>query len=71
MKCAAAVLQTTDVELEWLGVTGDLGMPKFIPYLPKPYQDRLEARIEREATKFWVRFSRVQKAKASKRKKTR
>lgn len=28
-------------------------MPKFLPYLPKPLQDRIEALVERPATKFW------------------
>jgi hypothetical protein len=37
MQCAAAVLESTDVELEWLGQKGDLGMPRFLPQLPKPY----------------------------------
>jgi hypothetical protein len=33
--------------------TEDLGMPKFLPALPKRHQDRLEALVEREADKFW------------------
>ena len=37
-----------------LGEKGDLGMPKFLPDLPKPQQDRLEAIVEREATKWHV-----------------
>jgi hypothetical protein len=42
-------------------------MPKFLPSLPKPHQDRLEAMVEREATKFWRSAKRAHKAKTSKR----
>jgi hypothetical protein len=69
MKCAAAVLESVKPELAWLGTKGDLGMPKFVPNVPKPYQDRLEAIVEREATKFWRRGERARTAKASKRQK--
>jgi hypothetical protein len=71
MKCAGAVLESAKLKLEWLGQTEDLGMPKFLPALPKPHQDRLEAMVEREATKFWRRIERAHKAKTSKRKRTR
>ena len=67
MKCADAVLQSEKLKLEWLGQTEDLGMPKFLPALPKPHQARLEAMVEREATKFWRSVERAHKAKASKR----
>ena len=40
-------------------------MPKFLPYLPKPQQDRLEALMEREADKFWRGVERAHKAKTS------
>ena len=53
-------------KLEWLSQTEDLGMPKFLPALPKPHQDRLEAMVEREATKFGRRIERAHKAKTSK-----
>jgi hypothetical protein len=66
MKCAAAVLESTKPELTWLGESGDLGMPKFLPELPKPHQDRLQAIVEREATKFWQRVERTHKARISK-----
>jgi hypothetical protein len=46
-----------------------LGMPKFLPSLPKPYQDRLEAMVEREATRFWRSVERAHKAKSTKRSK--
>jgi len=36
MKCAGAVLESCSVELIWLGQKGDLGMPRFLPDLPKP-----------------------------------
>jgi len=71
MKCAAAVLESTKPELAWLGEKGDLGMPKFLPDLPKPQQNRLEAMVEREATKFWRRAERVHKAKGAKESKGR
>jgi hypothetical protein len=70
MKCAGAVLESAKLKIEWLGQTEDLGMPKFLPALPKPHQDRLEAMVEREATKFWRRIERASKAKTSKRKRT-
>jgi hypothetical protein len=65
IKCAAAVLESSEQELAWLGKKGDLGMPKFLPDLPKPQQNRLEAMVEREATKFWRRAERVHRAKRS------
>jgi hypothetical protein len=66
MRCAAAVLESTKPELAWLGDKGDLGMPKFLPELPNPQRDRLEAMVEREATKFWRGVERAQKAERSK-----
>ncbi|HKG99386.1 MAG TPA: hypothetical protein VKB08_01505, partial [Bradyrhizobium sp.] len=48
------------------GEKGDLGMPKFLPALPKSQRDRLEAMVEREATKFWRGVERAHKAKRSK-----
>jgi hypothetical protein len=72
MKCADAVLQSSTVKLEWFGQTDDLGMPKFLPAaLPKPQQDRLEAMVEREATKFWRGVERAHKAKRSRESKGR
>jgi len=71
MKCAAAVLESSQRELAWLGGKGDLGMPRFLPDLPKPQRNRLEAMVEREATKFWRRAERVHKAKRSKGSKSR
>jgi Domain of unknown function (DUF6968) len=67
MQCAGAVLESATPRLEWLGQAKDLGMPKFLPPLPKPEQDRLEAMIEREAIKFWRSTERAHKAKRSKR----
>ena len=65
MKCADLLLESARPKLLWLGQKGDLGMPKFLPYLPKPRQDRLEALVEREATKFWRGVERAHKAKRS------
>jgi hypothetical protein len=42
MKCAAAILESTRPKLDWSGEKGNLGMPKFLPDLPKPQQGRLE-----------------------------
>jgi hypothetical protein len=69
MKCADAELLSSKLKLEWLGQTDDLGMPKFLPSLPKPYQHRLEAMVEREATRFWRSVERAHKAKSAKRSK--
>jgi len=71
MKCAAAVLESTTPELVWLGEQGDLGLPKFLPELPKRQQDRLEALVEREATKFWRSVERTYRAMTSKESKAR
>lgn len=65
MKCVDAVLQSAKLKLEWLGQTEDLGMPKFLPALPKSHQDRLEALVEREATKFWRSVERAHKLKSA------
>jgi hypothetical protein len=69
MQCAGAVLQSAKRKLEWLGQTEDLGMPKFLPWLPKRQQNRLEAMVEREVTKSLRRAERANKAKTSKRRK--
>ena len=69
MKCAGAVLESPKLKLEWLGQAEYLDLPRFLPTLPEPQQDRLEAMVEHEAIKFWRRFERAHKAKASKRRK--
>lgn len=66
MKCAAAILESAKPELAWLGEPGDLGLPRFLPDLPKPQQHRLEALVQRETTKFWRRAEGAQKATRSK-----
>jgi hypothetical protein len=66
MQCAGAVLESTKLKLEWLGQNEDLGMPKFLPWLPKPQQDRLQAIVEREVTKWARRAERAHQAKRSK-----
>lgn len=66
MKCADAVVESTKPRLAWLGEEGDLGMPKFIPALPKPQKDRLQALVEREALRFWKSVERAHKARQSK-----
>ena len=67
MKCAGAVLESAGLELEFMGQTEWLVMPRFLPDLPKPEQARLEAMVEREATMFWRRVERAHKAKTSNR----
>jgi hypothetical protein len=62
MQCAEAVLRPFEPELEWLGEKGDLGMPRFLPYLPTPQRDRLAARVDREAERFWGGLERRLKA---------
>jgi hypothetical protein len=66
MQCASAVLGSEKRKLDWLGQTEDLGMPKFLPWLPKPQQDRLERMVEREVAKWVRRAERAHKAKRSK-----
>lgn len=68
MKAADLMLESAKVELEWLGQTEDLGMPKFLPPLPKPQRDRLEAMVEDEAIKYWRSLERAYKAKRTTRK---
>jgi hypothetical protein len=63
MQCAGAVLESAKLKLEWLGQTEDLGMPRFLPWLPKPRQDRLEAMVEREVTKYVRRAERAHKSR--------
>jgi hypothetical protein len=63
MKYASAVLESPKLKLAFLGHTGELFLPKFLPELPPPERARLEGIVEREATKSWRRLER--KAKAS------
>jgi hypothetical protein len=42
-----------------------IGTPKFLPELPKRELARLEAIVEREATKYWRRVERAHHGKAS------
>ena len=71
MKCADAVLESTKPKLAWLAEDGDLGMPKFIPDLPKPQKDRLQALVEREALRFWKSVERAHKPKRSRKSRRR
>jgi hypothetical protein len=66
MQAAGVVLESARQKLEWLGQTEDLGMPKFLPWLPKPQQARLEAIVEREITKGVRRAERAHKVKQAK-----
>ena len=69
MERAGAVLESAKLRLEWLGQTEDLGMPRFLPWLPKPQQDRLQAIVEREVISWARRAERAHKAKRSKERK--
>ena len=71
MKCADMVLESADAELAWLGEKGSLGMPKFLPDLPKPQQDRLQSIVDREVLEFWKGLERAHKAKSSRGKSTK
>ena len=66
MQGAGVVLESARQKLEWLGQTEDLGMPKFLPWLPKPQQARLEAIIQREIINWVRRSERAHNAKSSK-----
>jgi hypothetical protein len=66
MKCATAVLESTAPKLAWWE-KDNVGMPRFLPDLPKPQQARLQAIVEREALKFWKSVERAHKAKTSRR----
>lgn len=70
MKCATAMLETSKTELAWLGQKGDLGLPKFLPDLPKPQQDRIDVVVERELARFLARAERQSRARASKKART-
>ena len=71
MQGAGAVLESARQKLEWLGETDDLGMPKFLPWLPKPQQARLERVVERELRKLVRRAERAHKAKQSRESRSR
>jgi hypothetical protein len=71
MQCAGAVLESSERKLEWLGQTEDLGMPKFLPWLPKPQRDRLEAMVEREAIESLRHAGRAQAKTLTRRKRTK
>ena len=66
MQCADAMLESAKPRLAWLGKKGDLGLPKFVPELPPPHRERLEALVEREAIKLWRQIERAAKSKSAK-----
>lgn len=70
MKCATADLESADADLEWLGQKDFLALPKFLPDLPKPLQQRLEAMVEREAARLWALVQRSRVKRSAKRKKS-
>jgi hypothetical protein len=58
MQYARVNLETSQYDLTWLDATGDLGLPRFLPTLPKAYRDRIERTIEREVHRFYVEATR-------------
>ena len=52
MQGAGVVLESAKQKLEWLGQTEDLGMPKFLPWLPKPQQARSDSRAKSQVLQF-------------------
>jgi len=66
MQGAGIALESAKVELQWLGQSEELGMPKFLPWLPKANLDRLEALVEREVARFVMRRARAHEKKVSK-----
>ena len=67
MRCADAVLESAKPKLAWLGEKGDLGMPKFLPDLPKSQKDPLERFVEREALEFWNSVERASRSQTRRR----
>jgi hypothetical protein len=65
MQCAGTVLESAKPKLEWLGQSEDLGIPKSLPWLPKPQRDRLDSIVDRELTKWVRRAERAHKTKRS------
>jgi len=57
-QCAAAVLESTNAQLAWLGKQGELGMPKFLPTCRSDSKARLQAMVARER-----RIERARRAK--------
>jgi hypothetical protein len=66
MQGAGVMLESAKQKLEWLGQTEDLGMPRFLPWLPKPQQDRVQAIVEREVATWMRRAERGHMPKRSK-----
>ncbi len=58
MQYASAALEGSGYKLEWLGRIGDLGLPRFLPHLPKAQQDRLDRIVEREVARFYAAAKR-------------
>jgi hypothetical protein len=65
MMCATVELESAGSRLVWLGESGDLGLPKFLPDLPPPHQRHLETVVQREVAK-WRRAERAQKTRSAK-----
>jgi hypothetical protein len=67
LKHAGVILESTKPKLAWLGEKGNLGMPRFLPDLPKREQDRLKSMVEREAIRFLRGVVGAGKKRASRR----
>jgi len=66
LKHAGVILESTKPKLAWFG-ENNLGMPRFLPDLPKREQDRLESIVEREIVRFWKGVVRSGKNKTLRR----
>jgi hypothetical protein len=57
MAAATAVLTSARPPLIWLGESGDLGLPHFLPWFPRNLQDRITRIVDREVEKAWRAMS--------------
>lgn len=67
LQYAKVTLETSGYELRWLHAMADLGLPRILPMLPQPFQERLERVVDREVLRFYAAV----KGSASKRSVTR
>lgn len=53
LQYAKIVLSASKYQLTWLDETGDLGLPLYVPSLPKRHQDRVQRLVDREVERFY------------------
>jgi hypothetical protein len=63
LQYAKIVLDASKDEITWIDETGDLGLPLYLPMLPKRHQDRVQRMMDREVERFY----KAAKRKAQKR----